>query len=188
MKQQGDKAFADALNRLSVGALTEEDIRMFESRIFHEDQIPQDCLRLYYTNAKVNTYNERKINSINIEEYLSLAKDKAKTDVVGVGDKARILQAVSKLPITQTNCLPHSLRLKTTAKYMMTENINTDDGMTNGAGFVLKDVTATGTIPKVLWMQFFDPLIGQKLRSVQPHVNDASLTPVTRTKKTLQER
>lgn len=181
MRQQDDKTFADALNRLSTGALTEADIELFRSRIVGESEVPEDCLRLYYTNAKVNEYNERKINSIVGPEFLSQAKDKARTEVVSSADTNRILEAIIRLPITQTNCLPYSLRLKTNAKNMMTAYIDTNDGLTNGAGCILKDIESSATKVNVLWMKVFESQVGMKLRKARPHPSDSSLTPVTRT-------
>ena len=61
-RQGEDKVYGDLLNRLRIGAHTEEDVSLLETRIRPKsDPILNNALHVYGTNAKVNARNTSKL-------------------------------------------------------------------------------------------------------------------------------
>jgi len=76
MRQKNDKAFADALNRLSRGIMTVEDIQMFKSReIRNTGPPPSRCIHLFKDNKRVGEYNTSALNAIQEETAVFSALD-----------------------------------------------------------------------------------------------------------------
>ena len=48
--------------------------------------------------------------------------------------------------------------------YMISNNIDNDDGLTNGASGILKYITLVDGKPSILWIDFNKPKIGQVCR------------------------
>ena len=69
-RQGEDKSYADTLNRIRRGILTDEDIETLESRVFpsNDSRIPQEALVITCTNAEVNRINEERLNLIDERE------------------------------------------------------------------------------------------------------------------------
>ncbi|CAG4973527.1 unnamed protein product [Parnassius apollo] len=86
--------------------------------------------------------------------------------------KGKALNTVAKLPTSQTYGLPNAITLKVTAKYMMTVNINTSDGLVNGTTGLLTAIdfavnpTTGERRPLRIWICFDDVNIG-KLKRIQ---------------------
>jgi len=167
MRQKNDKAFADALNRLSRGIMTEEDIQMFKSReIRNTGPPPSKCIHLYKDNKRVGEYNTSALNAINEETAVFAALDICQ----GRGKpewKKALLDSVKDLTTAETMGLPQTLHLKVTAAYMLTCNLDTSDGLVNGSlGSLSKisyGITADKqTRPTVAWLKFKDKEVGQK--------------------------
>jgi hypothetical protein len=133
MRQMNDAAFANALNRLARGQMNEEDVRMFKTREVSEvGYPPMNCLRLYKDNKSVSEYNEKALNEIKEESTVSTAIDV----VQGKGKpewKASLLESVVNLPAIETMGLPYRTRLVVSARYMVTLNVETTDGLVNGS-------------------------------------------------------
>merc|ERR1712020_556633 len=64
-RQGEDKEYGDLLNRVRVGAHTEEDIELLKTRVTpKDDPVLKDSLHIYGTNAKVNARNSEKLKEI----------------------------------------------------------------------------------------------------------------------------
>lgn len=79
--------------------------------------------------------------------------------------------------------LPYELAYKFGAKYIMTVNIDTEDGLVNGAVGILKHVdyntVSNSNIPTILWIHFQINKTGRKARSVRTKFLETNWTPVT---------
>lgn len=186
MRQKNEKAFIIALNNLVLGKMTNDDLNLFKSREVKEIDVPKDVIRLYYENSSVEEYNNLKITTSVGKELKSEATDM----VIGkVSDKikAKALDCIKKKKITETGGLPTSLRLKTGIKYMITTNIDVEDGLVNGTCGILKKITFTNKshVDK-LWFSFMpDTTVGCNTRT--PFLNymatediDPSLVPISK--------
>ena len=165
-RQGDDKTYADLLNRVRSQQFTDEDIEVLETRVRdgnHQDIKSQDdALHIYGTNSKVNTRNDKKVNEITGE----LIEIKAE-------NRHRMMRNF-KPKIDAAGCVLNTpfqalLKLKRGAQVIMVHNVDTIDGLTNGARGVLVDVekskTKDGTtIVKRLIIQFHNSKHGKEQR------------------------
>ncbi|XP_036329467.1 ATP-dependent DNA helicase PIF1-like [Rhagoletis pomonella] len=127
MRQREDQAFAVALNNMSEGNMTSDDIELIKARETNFNEIPNDCIHLFYSKADVSLYNTGRLAKIATEEFISTAKDSVKANSLSERSKTVILDAIKSFKISETQGICYGLQLKTSAKYMFTVNINTAD-------------------------------------------------------------
>jgi hypothetical protein len=169
-RQGDDKTYADLLNRVRTGDFTDEDMELLETRVRDrtdaEVTSQDDALHIYGTNEKVNARNKIKVLEtegelleIKAENRHSMMKNfKPKVDKAGCV-KNTSLQAV--------------LQLKIGVQVMMTWNVDTVYGLTNGARGVLlgveKEKMEDGRT-KVKWLiiKFNNPNHGREQRERHP--------------------
>lgn len=172
MRQRGDREFAEALNRLAEGALTEADIEMFQNRCFNETSLPpegQTALRLIFTNIEVNKYNIRKVTDIHLRNSdLIYAVSKAKDVVTGASNNTERQQAwhnLKDLPSNKTQGLAETLTLQKSARYVVTSNISVQDGLCNGTTGILQYIIFDRNhAPTTVFLQLDDPDYGKEAR------------------------
>ena len=134
MRQKDDKAFAIALSNLAKRIMTFEDINLFTSRTMSTEKLElvEDAIRIFKSNAEVDVYNTKVLTSLNTEGATAHAYDLCIGDELA-SIKEKVLSNVRNLKTTETYGLPLKVDLKVAAKYMMTVNIDTEDGLVNGA-------------------------------------------------------
>ena len=159
-RQGADKKYADLLNRARIGEISEEDVKMLESRVrpSNHNDIPLDALVVTCTNVEVNRINEERLATVNSKEYLIKARCYTKTQNQ-VKPKTDASGAISGTPLQK------ELKLKVGAKVMMTYNIDTCDCLTNGAfgevvGFRYDDNEGI----KQVYVNFLDEDCGKQRR------------------------
>lgn len=188
MRQRDDQAFALALNNMASGQMTEEDIGLLTSRVSVLDQIPNEAIHLFLRNEDTNTFNTAKLNSIPTDQFISTALDSVKAAHLNLEAKNRCLESVKDFKTSQAQGLCTTLILKTTAKYMMTVNIDTADGLVNGASGILMELGFNSDLnsPQVLWIKFLDESVGINARTKCTHRSEPSWTPVLKTVRSFQ--
>ena len=71
--RQGEEGrFADVLNRIRLGQVTDEDVALMKTRIFAKESssIPKDSVFIFATNAEVNQMNESTLDTLEGEELI----------------------------------------------------------------------------------------------------------------------
>lgn len=166
MRQKDDYDFAVALNHLAIGELTDRDKKLFESRIVDESSVPIEAIHLFYSNEDVNQFNAKKINNCTEKAIIAFAQDKLPDNIVDV-DKQKLLRTVGKMKVKDVGGFHHEIVLKVSIKYMIIFNIDTEDGLANGATGILRqiDCKQENSVPYRLWIEFPDEKIGKKIRS-----------------------
>lgn len=169
MRQRDDAEFAHALNRMAVGQMTPEDVQLFQRREQGPDfQAPEGAIHLFSANANVDAFNDRIITALPPAAPDCIAVDKFVGGRVAPETRNAILGAVSNAAVKDTAGLPTTLKLRLNIRYMVTNNVNTEDGLVNGATGYLRQVTSgSNGRTSVLWLQFEDPVIGQITRRQQ---------------------
>ncbi|XP_028412534.1 ATP-dependent DNA helicase PIF1-like [Dendronephthya gigantea] len=140
MKQKDSKMFAEILNKLREGKQTEDDILKLKERLIRENSIqdPMDIPHLFIQNKKVNKFNERVHNAATVEKFSIKAID----SVIGANSAQLRDKILSQIPDDprKTKQIVSNLQLSVGERTEIALNIRTDDGMTNGAGNVVKKI------------------------------------------------
>ena len=164
MRQKDEKQFIMALNNLAIGQMSKDDINLIESRQVSEPEIPIGAIRLFSENKNVDIFNTNKINNHPGEEYSAEAKDIILGKVTDA-TKTRVLDSLKNKKNSEVNGLPYIIQLKLGIKYMITNNIDVEDGLVNGACEILKHISFdSNSIPTKLWLDFQPKSIGNKAR------------------------
>ena len=137
-RQGKDKGYAELLNRLRIGAETEEDIETLKSRIRNEKHNDiqkadlfigakrKDCFKINQNHIFKKIKGELiKIHSINYQQNQKEFKPRVNEKDETIGNTK----------------FQNKLLLKRSAKVMIIHNIDTIDGLTNGQFGILIDVT-----------------------------------------------
>ncbi|CAF4833876.1 unnamed protein product, partial [Rotaria socialis] len=190
MRQKDDKSFAIALSNIAKGTMTLEDINLLKSRIVSTENLEmiEDPIMIFRSNAEVDAYNTKVLASLNIDGATANAYDFCVGDGLA-SIKEKVLSNVKNLKTAETYGLPLKIDLKVGAKYMMTVNSDTEDGLVNGAcgKLVMIDYgklqKANETVPCRIWIKFNEEKTGRKARAnfhnVMRNRNiDSSLTPI----------
>ena len=141
-----------------------------------------DAPHLFIQNKKVNEFNERVHNAATGEKFAIKAVD----SVIGANYaqlRDKILRQILDDP-RKTKLIASNLRLSVGQRTEITSNIHTDDGMTNGAGNIVKKIQLNeqGKPTGVIWVQFDHSDVGEKTRHRIRHLYvqgiECSWTPI----------
>ena len=77
MHQQGDVKFAELLNRMRIGLLTDKDHKILSERIVRksDDNYPREAMHIWADNRPVDAHNKKMLDSINGELVTIIAHD-----------------------------------------------------------------------------------------------------------------
>lgn len=193
MRQKDDLTFAQSLTRFAKGELNEEDVALFRSRCYaNENQLPEEAktaIRLIWTNKDVDAYNTRRLEELqkkfptnmNIVVY---AEDKIARGDYTENQVKRALTKAKELPTQKTHGLPAILKLVVGCRYMVTTNVDVADGLFNGATGILKKIEIQGGKALSVFLKF-DGNVGRKARAAHRNVSsdlDSSWTPINQLK------
>ena len=127
-RQGEDGLYASILNRMREEKMTENDIKVLETRVRplgHSD-IPLDATFVSCTNAEVNRINEDMLALIDSPVYV--------LEAIVKSDTLRIVRTLTERSGAIRNTpLQKVLKIKIGAKVMLTHNIDTCDSLTNGS-------------------------------------------------------
>ena len=192
MRQKDDQAFAHALNHLATGNLTDQDKELFKARLFPKTSllVPHSAIRLFQINEKVERFNQRVIDSIDQDLVHTVqARDTCSHSLKRVRDQA--IYVVSLLKTQETYGLPKKLDLAIGVRYMVSTNIDIEDGLVNGSSGVLRHIDTyllgSELIVQRAWIEFDYSTIGARARSRLGFrsLDGKALTPITRVEREL---
>ncbi|KAG2215280.1 hypothetical protein INT45_012702 [Circinella minor] len=171
MRQREDGALATALNNMSNRSMTPEDIELMRTRTFNS--VPNDLnnpIFLFHKNADVDAKNTEILLSMTTQSATCTAIDRPSGNVTTQQADAD-LRRVQRLSYTDTMGLRTDLFLRIDARYMVTTNIDTSDGLVNGAmGYLRRIDIGThrdrpdDTRPLRVWIEFMNERTGRKKR------------------------
>ena len=197
MRQKENKTFAEMLNRLREGKHTDADITFIESRVIKENFTQYNyphfgITHLFNTNDLVDEFNQiaRLENPINIMSRDSISH------VTSQETGIQLLKAFQNRPTKNTMGLPTKLTIAISDRVEVSVNVDTSDGLTNGAAGVIKKLPPTPPDSTTLiaqgiaWVLFDDPNIGKNVRNVNENLYvdgiDKTWTPVPTIKKQIK--
>ena len=177
-RQGEDRPYADVLNRIRVGEQTEDDYKMLEKRVRKkgDHDLPKNALYITCKNVLVNEINEKKLEEVEGTMYTIEAK------VRSAAQKTRKPRLNKDGSILNTP-LQNILKLKTTAKVMLTYNVDVMDSLANGAiGEVVGFLFAPSGEVKTVLVHFKNEKVGRNKRkntvSIQRMFPKIPVTPI----------
>ena len=176
MRQKDDQPWAQLLNRLREGKHTSEDVRTLKQLIKDENaaDYPTNGPHLFHNNDKVNAHNDKYFDRnatltpivVNAKHlFKSNEKDEMVTTDMNESLNAVILSDPKYRIASQ---LISVLKLHVGLRYVISNNISVDDGLTNGTLGTLKHITSDKTRsddPDILWILFDKEKVGRKWRN-----------------------
>ena len=167
-RQGNDKTYADILNRIRTGNVTDADCNQLEERvrdINHQD-IPSDAMYVTCTNARVKEINDAKLDNLQTEQPVLQALNinatcKEFSPPIGIAGNVH------------TSPFMNKLILKVKARVMLVFNCDTNDGLTNGAmGEVLGfQRNKKGEVIYVI-VHFYNASVGHEKRKRFPELQE----------------
>uniref|UniRef100_A0A669AZ26 ATP-dependent DNA helicase n=1 Tax=Oreochromis niloticus TaxID=8128 RepID=A0A669AZ26_ORENI len=139
MRQKDDVAFAEMLNRIRVKEKTDElsqcDRDLLSQAVTAPEECPIEVLHIYATNKNVESHNTDTLKKLHSNIIIINADDFQK-------DKRTGRMARRDKPFTGgRNDLPDTLNVAEGARVMLTRNLDTLNGLVNGAfGILIKVV------------------------------------------------
>lgn len=186
MRQKDDVNFAKALNNLANGTLSENDLKLFQSRIvYNHDVIPKNTIHLFRTNDEVNNIKNKIINQDKMKIIIE-ANDKISGKST-ISMELKLLNLCKNIGTQNAQGLPSNLLLSIGIQYMLTVNIDVEDGLVNGAVGILKGygLNERGDIIR-LWMHFPDDQIGKKRRKEISKIGQDNWTAIDKIKRNIR--
>ena len=161
-RQGEDKEYANVLNRIRIGDLTDEDIKLLETRVrpVNHPDIPASALVVTCMNKEVNEINNNRLDLIEVPEYVIESVNKTNTNKI-FNPETDAIGAISGTP------LQRKLKLKVSAKVVLTHNLDTSDCLTNGAfGEILGFRFNQNKSIRTVFVHFYDIDIGIERRKI----------------------
>ena len=123
--RQGDaNAYAELLNRVRQGIITQDDEALLRTRLTTEHHLEQEAMHVMFTNQEVQDHNDKMFNSLNTESITVHATK------LGPKGYKPIITDHGTIDSTQ---MMDVLQLKIRSRVKLTSNINTSDHLVNGA-------------------------------------------------------
>lgn len=158
---EGSK-WVETLNRIRNQTFTEDDIKVLRSRIIPKASLDKDVFHVMYTNKLVAEYNKKVLEQLDGEEYVFMAIKSSKNCAIHK-DKGTI----------DSTSFVNKLVLKIGSRVKLVYNIDTIDGLVNGA---MGNVIALERNPKgeiyAIVVQFDQKSVGQEHRQNHKSVSD----------------
>ena len=171
MRQRDDAVFAALLNRLRVKerneSLTACDTEKLLGRLTSHENCPHDALFIYAKNKEVDQHNEDMLLKKCRDISEIVAVDVVRNRTTGRLEERPALKANQK-----SDSLPGRLRIAVGARVMVTKNVDTEHGITNGAlGTVTAILPADQDKPlrKGVCIQFDNEKVGRGLTERNPN-------------------
>lgn len=134
VRQKEDPRFANILSRIRLGEHTTEDVTLLKD-LENNSNVSEGSISIFLTNVLKDLYNENQLNLLSSEVFTIKAKD-TRRDIY----TKRVPVQVTSINPHETGGLEAEIKVALNARYMQTKNVDTEDGLVNGA---------TGTIVKL---------------------------------------
>lgn len=154
------------LNRVRIGYPSDEDILLLKTRLVYNTQVNfSKHLHIFPTRKQVELYNREQLTKLCNKTYVIHAEHYFSSSE----QNAHALVPMEMIPVD--NCLAGGLEkelmISINCRVMLTRNINTDQGLVNGAMGVVTNIDVMGSIPSIIHVKFDNSTIGQVICNVE---------------------
>ncbi|GFQ87873.1 ATP-dependent DNA helicase [Trichonephila clavata] len=104
MRQKDDKTYAELLNRLALGELTDKDVELLKTKQTILEKVPKSATLLYHSNHDFDLANKLRLNSIEGPLVKSQAYDSV-SETAPNSSKQKVLDKVRNFDRTKTGNL-----------------------------------------------------------------------------------
>ena len=185
MRQKGDIPFARLLNRLRVGIHTNADIDTLNSRLLRttDKHYSLNIPHAFFMNAPKNAFNMEALDHMDGRLHSLVADD----TVIGGHPRQLVDKVLSNIPddTRRTMRLHKVLHTKVGHKAEVVLNIDTEDGLVNGAPCDIMSIeysASTPPKPRIVWVKFDDERTGKQTRQNNARLysanTDTTWTPI----------
>ena len=175
-RQNEARVWANTLNRIREGIVTEEDEALLRTRITVNAHLEHDAMHVFYTNAEVADHNNKMLNK--------LSGELIEVNAIKSGPRGYKPKIQSHGTIDDTQMM-NKFTFKIGSRVKLTSNINTCDELVNGAfGTVLGvERNISGHVEYII-VAFDDDSCGHqqkdKFFSISQKYKSQNGTPITR--------
>lgn len=167
MRQKDDKEFAEILNRLREGKHTTDDLAKLKGALTTNDSKLSNIPHLFATRKEVFGFNEKIFSQSSSEMKVVI---KAIDWVIGCPNEALHPRILCKVPDdnSKTMGLVSDLQLVIDVPAEITNNVNVQDGVTNGSPCIVKKfdyLVQDSERVSIVWVDFLEESTGQKIRT-----------------------
>lgn len=170
--RQSDIKFSGILTKIGDGEeLNAEETEVIQSRFrkreWCETNLPSDVVRLFFDNEHVKAYNTKTIKTTDETEEV-IATD----TYIGYSTEAERKEAVGKvhrMKNKDTGNLAYCIKFTKKYPYMLTTNVDVEDGLVNGAIGILRHIehrtlAKNESGSRLIWLEFENHHIGRLRR------------------------
>ncbi|XP_029708282.2 uncharacterized protein LOC109400233 [Aedes albopictus] len=189
--RQSDEQFSAVLTKIGNGTrLSDEETQLIESRFRTADWCKQNvpnAIRLFHRNLDVDQYNN---DILRETDGLDCLAEDVFSGYRSDEQLASARNKLHKMSVVEAGGLPYLLRLTVGMPYMITTNVEVEDGIVNGAIGELMYVEQSEDDHQQtvrLWFRFENEAIGSKLRIKsrplvysRPGILQPNWTPITK--------
>lgn len=160
VRQKNDHVYSALLNRVRIGYPSDEDILLLKTRLVYNTQVNfSEHLHIFPTRKQVELYNKEQLTKLCNKTYVIHAEHYFSSSE----RNAHALVPMEMIPVDNSLAggLEKELMISINCRVMLTRNINTDQGLVNGAMGVVTNIDCMGSIPSIIHVKFDNPTIGQ---------------------------
>ena len=161
--RQKNKHFAELLNRVREGKITDEDEVTLKTRVttLNDPNHFTDALHVYGTNQQADQYNATMLQHLNTPKYVIQS-----SDITRDRETRQVKISLDGKKRTDTGGLPTHLTIAESAYVRLTSNIDVTDGLANGVrGIIRKIIINEDSSVNAVLVKFDNKEIGKKAKS-----------------------
>ena len=155
-RQGSDKEYADLLNRIRFKSkdenMSEEDLALLNSRVLEPED--ENITKIFGKNVNVNEENCKQLNKLKTKKFTIKAVHIPEERNVKINSDGSI----------ETSLFLDVLELKVGARVMLIHNVNTADGLVNGAQGIVQNIIANNDKVRFVLVKFDNEKIGEEQR------------------------
>ena len=155
MRQQGDIEFISLLNSVREGKLSSHHISLLQTRSALTNEVPEDAIYIFATNAQKDVKNHEKLLAVTQPEITLCSTDKIPPNI----SESQVQKALN-CSVSEAGGLSKVLILKKYASVMITTNIDIQDRLINGQMGTVSDFYPNNNSVTTIFVKLDDQTAG----------------------------